>query len=355
MRERKRQDGIGVTIRTVATRAGVSAMTVSNVITGNGRVGEATRRRVELAIGELDYQPNPAARGLASPRTSRLGIIYQRPTSAFVSAALVGALERTSASGVQLLVCDSDHVEQHGPEEAMRSLVERGAGALLLLPPFADAVSGTRILGELGVPVGAISTGRNLPDILTVRIDERAAAQALTRSLINLGHRRIGFISGPRAHSGSVARREGYERELQAAGLPVLADLLVESDYTFDSGLEAAMVLLGRTDPPSAIFAANDEMAAATAWTAHRLGVRVPDDLSLVGFDDTPLAERVFPPLTAVHQPIGDLARRATELLVEAMRRPDGRAAPRDVIVDHVVVERSSTRTYSKYIAGVYR
>ena len=344
MRERKRQNGNGVTIRTVATRAGVSAMTVSNVINGSGRVSEATRHRVQLAIGDLEYRPNSAARGLASPHTSRLGIIYQRPTSAFVSAAVVGALERTSALGVQLLAGDSDHVEQHGPEEAMRSLVKQGAGALLLLPPFAEAVSGTPILGELGVPVGAISTGRSLPDILTVRIDERTAAQALTRLLISRGHHRIGFISGPPAHSGSVARREGHERELRAAGLPVAADLLVEGDYTFDSGLKCAMMLLDRTDPPSAIFAANDEMAAATAWIAHRLGIPMPDGLSLVGFDDTPLAERVFPPLTAVHQPIGDIARRASELLIKAMRRSGGRSHPCDVIVDHIVVERSSTR-----------
>jgi LacI family transcriptional regulator len=318
-------------------------MTVSNVINGTGKVSEPTRRRVELAIKQLDYQPNSAARGLANSRTSRLGVVYERPWSTFASAALVGILEETSALGVQLLTCNSDHVGRHGPEQAMRSLVKQGAGGLLLLPPFAEAMSGTPLLTELGVPVGTISTGRSFPDILTVRIDEQAAAQALTRLLIGHGHHRIGFIAGPPTHSGSAPRRIGYERELQAAGLPVSADLIAEGDYTFESGLRAAVTLLGRDDPPSAIFAANDEMAAATAWTAHRLGIPLPDRLSVVGFDDTPLAERVFPPLTAVHQPIGDMARQATVLLVGAMRRPDERQSPPDITVDHTIVERSST------------
>ncbi|WP_267382392.1 MULTISPECIES: LacI family DNA-binding transcriptional regulator [unclassified Sphingomonas] len=343
MQERKRRDNGGATIRTVAAQADVSAMTVSNVINGTGKVSEPTRRRVELAIKQLDYQPNAAARGLANSRTSRLGIVYERPWSAFVSAALVGALEETSALGVQLLTYSSDDVERHGPEQAMRSLVKQGAGGLLLLPPFAEAMSGTPFLAKLGVPVGTISTGCSLPDILTVRIDERAAAQALTRLLIDHGHHRIGFITGPPTHSGSAPRRDGYERELRAAGLSILADLVAEGDYTFESGLRAAVTLLDRDDPPSAIFAANDEMAAATAWTALRLGIPVPDGLALVGFDDTPLAERVFPPLTAAHQPIGDMARRATDLLVGAMRRPDERQNPQDIIVGHTIVERKST------------
>lgn len=348
MQERKRRDNGGATIRTVAAKAGVSAMTVSNVVNGTGKVSEPTRRRVELAIKQLNYQPNSAARGLANSRTSRLGVVFERPWSTFVSAALVGTLEETSALGVQLLTCDSAQVERHGPEQAMRSLVKQGAGGLILLPPFAEAMSGTPLLAELGVPVGTISTGRGLPGILTVRIDERAAAQELTRLLISQGHQRIGFIAGPPTHSGSAPRRDGYDRELRAAGLAPSADLVAQGDYTFESGLRAAATLLDRDDPPTAIFAANDEMAAATAWTAHRLGIPVPERLSLVGFDDTPLAERIFPPLTAAHQPIGDMARRATNLLVGAMRRPGDQQSTRDIIVDHMIVERSSTGSWLK-------
>jgi len=350
---RRRRDDGGATIRTVAAQARVSAMTVSNVLNGTGKVGDATRRRVELAIAQLKYRPNSAARGLASPQASRLGIVYQRPSSTFVSAALVGALEGTSALGVQLMTCDSAHVEQHGPWEAMRLLVKQGAGGLLLLPPFAEAISGTPVLAELGVPIGTISTGHGLPDLLTVRIDEQAAAQALTRLLIGHGHRRIGFIAGPAAHSGSAPRRAGYEREMRAAGLAVPADLQAEGDYTFESGLRAAAMLLDAQDPPSAVFAANDEMAAAAAWTAHHRGIPVPEKLSLVGFDDTPLAERVFPPLTAAHQPISDMARHASELLVRAMRRPQEGPSPPDVVVGHGIVERGSTGPAPRNISGV--
>jgi LacI family transcriptional regulator len=343
MAGRKRRVGSGVTIRTVAAHAGVSAMTVSNVVNGRGNVGEATRQRVASAIKHLGYLPNSAARGLASPGSSRLGIIYTRPASAFVSAALVGAVIATTASGVQLLACDCADGGRADLEEAMQSLVDRGARGLLLLPPFAEMVSGHPILAALGVPVGTISTGRSLPDISTVRIDDRAAAEDLTRLLLRQGHRRIGFIGGPGSHSGSTSRREGFDRVLRLAGIEAVPSLYVEGDYTFEEGLRAADKILTMPDPPTAIFAANDETAAAAAWTAHRLGIRVPEDLAIVGFDDTPLAERTFPPLTAIHQPIGEMAQRASELVIMAMMQPVKVTGTQDVIVDYALVERQST------------
>lgn len=344
----KRPSGTGTTIRTVAAHAGVSAMTVSNVINVRGKVGEETRRRVQAAIAELGYLPNMAARGLASPGASRMGVLYERPGSPFVSAILVSALLATSGRGVQLLARDCQGATYDGLVQRLRDLKRTGATSFLLLPPFAEALSGTPIISELGVPFGAISTGSALPDMLTVRIDEHAATKSLTRLLLAHGHRRIGFIAGPPSHSGSCARREGFIAAMREANVAVPGELQVEGDYNFASGLVAASTLLALTERPTAIFAANDEMAAATAWTAHRLGISMPEQLAIAGFDDSPIAAQMFPSLTAVHQPVEEMARSITESLIDAMTDPAAAARERDTVVAFSLVERESTRVGTK-------
>lgn len=338
-----RRSGTGLTIRTVAAHAGVSAMTVSNVMNNRGNVGEPTRRRVEAAISELGYLPNMAARGLASPGASRMGVLYARPSSAFVSTILVNALLATSARGVQLLAIDCEDATEEGLIHRLRELVRTGATSFLLLPPFAEALSGTPIIAQLACPFGAISTGRALADMLTMRIDEYAATQSLTQLLLARGHRRIGFIAGPPSHSGSRARRDGFLAAMGEARVAVSADLLVEGDYNFASGLAAASQLLALEERPTAIFAANDEMAAAAAWTAHRLGIAMPEQLALAGFDDSPIAARVFPSLTAVQQPIEEMTRRLTEALIDAMSSPSDGPRAQDTVVEFALIEREST------------
>ncbi|HEU4961929.1 MAG TPA: LacI family DNA-binding transcriptional regulator [Sphingomonas sp.] len=325
----------------VAVRAGVSAMTVSNVINDTGRVAEATRRRVRAAIDELGYMPDPAAKHLASAGATRMGVIYRRSRSEFVADALVSALDAVSARGVQLLVHDCAENDVAQIEAGLRTLVRQGARSLLLLPPFAELVSGRPIVTELGLPVAAIGTGRALIDMATVRIDDRAAACAMTELLLDQGHRRIGFISGPPSHSGAIARREGFTAALRGRGLAPDPALIAEGDYNFDSGLAAAATLLDRREKPTAIFASNDEMAAAVAWVAHSRGLTLPDDLAIAGFDDAPIATRVFPALTAIRQPVATIAARATELLIAAMR--EGAADSRDELVPFELVVRQST------------
>jgi LacI family transcriptional regulator len=320
-------------------------MTVSNVVNGTGKVGEATRRRVEAAIRETGYVPNTAARRLASPGSSRLGVLYTRPSSAFVSAALVGTVTGTSRDCVQLIARDCGDA---GPEELatlMRALVAHGAAGLFLLPPFAEMASGRPIAAELGIPLATISTGSALPDILTVRIDEQAAAEAVTTLLLDRGHRRIGFVEGPASHSGSLARRRGFVAAMERRSIAISPDLVIAGDYDFASGMSAAERLLASPQRPTAIFACNDEMAAGVAWTAHRLGISIPDELAIAGFDDSPLAERVFPPLTAVHQPVAEMAERAAGLLSDAMRS-SGPFRPDDELFAFELIERGSTAVH---------
>jgi LacI family transcriptional regulator len=316
-------------------------MTVSNVINDTGRVAEATRRRVRAAIAELGYTPDPAAKRLASAGATRMGVIYRRSRSEFVADALVSTLDAASARGVQLFVHDCGETDVAEIEAGLRTLVRQGAQSLLLLPPFAELVSGRPIVAELALPIAAIGTGRALGDMATVRIDDRAAARAMTDFLLDQGHRRIGFIAGPPSHSGAIARREGFALALHGRGLSPDPALIAGGDYNFDSGLAAAATLLDRRERPTAVFASNDEMAAAVAWIAHSRGLTLPQDLAIAGFDDAPIATRVFPALTAIRQPIATIAARATELLIGAMRAG---AMPRhDVLVDFELVARQST------------
>lgn len=339
----RRRGSTGVTIQAVAERAGTSTMTVSNFLNGTGKMGDATRERVREAVEALGYKPNAAARALASSGAARIGLVYANPQNAFLSAMLVGTLHAAATRGAQLMV-------QHGGKsadyetlaEALRALVRSGANALLLPPPYSEVVVGRPILAELGVPVAVVAAGRPMPGMVTVRVDDRAAAEAMTNLLIEQGHRRIGFIGGPESHGSTAGRRQGYRDALRTHGLAEEAELMVDGDFTFESALDAGEQLLELPNPPSAIFAANDDMAAAVISLAHRRGLRIPEKLAIAGFDDTPIAVKSWPPLTTIRQPIADMAERATLALVTRLAGGDS-AGDDDVLVDFTLVERGTT------------
>ncbi|MGK6322052.1 LacI family DNA-binding transcriptional regulator [Sphingomonas sp. DT-51] len=332
----------GVTMRAVAARAGVSPMTVSNVINGAGRAGAATVAAVRAAIDELGYVPNLSARQLARARATTVGLIYSGARTPFLDAILTGSLRATNAHGLQLLLREEQRLTRDAAEEAARALVRGGADALLLIPPFAELLSEGGVAGALGVPAAAIATGGTLPGTATVRIDNRAAMRALTQRLIARGHRRIGFVAGPSNHSDSYGRVDGYREALVAAAIPLDAALEFEGRFDHGSGCAAAETLLGLAAPPSAIMCSNDDMAAGVIGAAHRRGLRLPRDLAVTGFDDTTMASLISPALTTVRQPIQQMAYRAAEMLIRAGRR-GGVAAAEDELVDYELIEREST------------
>ena len=336
-----RRSANAVTMQTVAQRAGVSAMTVSNVLNGRN-VQPHLRDAVNRAIRDLNYVPNPAARALASASAVRIGLIYRSAATAYLSQVLVGALDAVSAQGASLLI------RQYGAEglesglDAMRALIDSGANALLLPPPFCEAVSRDHVMQHLGVPVMAMSPGDELDDMPAVRIDDRQAAYDMTAHLITLGHRRIGFIRAPESHIISRSRRDGYCAALADHGLAKAPELIVQGQMTFDSGLVATQQLLDLADRPTAIFASNDDMAAAAVSLAHRRGLDIPGELSIAGFDDSPVASKIWPALTSVHQPVVGIARAAAEALVARVRgQPGGEAETR--YLPHHIVLRDST------------
>jgi LacI family transcriptional regulator len=315
------------TIADVARLAGVSPMTVSRVINGEKNVKATTRETVLSRIAELNYSPNPAARSLAGAELCWIGLLYSNPSAAYLSEFLIGSLEQSSRSHVQLVLAKCE--EGEAESAAARRLLANGLDGLILAPPLCDVPEIRDLLADGQVAAVAVAPGPLTDEISGVRIDDRGAAAAMTRHLIGLGHRRIGLVVGNPDQSASAMREQGYRDALAEAGLQVESDLVTPGLFTYRSGLEAGETLLGLADPPTAIFASNDDMAAAVVNVAHRKGYNVPADLTVVGFDDTEFARSIWPELTTIRQPIAEMSRAAIELLVEEIReRRAGRTPP---------------------------
>ncbi|MCR6687636.1 LacI family DNA-binding transcriptional regulator [Pseudoxanthomonas sp.] len=329
-----RRKSRAITIHEVAALAQVSPMTVSRVINGNANVREATREQVMRAVRELGYTPNLAARSLAAAQGTRIALIYTNPSGAYLSELLVGALRGAARStAVQLVVDSWDGYNAEAERNAARALARSVAG-VLLPPPLCESRAVVNELLSAGVPVVALASARFGDDLSHVRIDDFSASKEMTEYLIGLGHTRIGYIKGHPNQTASARRYEGFQAALAEAGIAADAGLVQQGHFTYRSGLEAAEKLLSRKKAPTAIFASNDDMAAAAVSVAHRRGLDVPGDLSVVGYDDTSAATTVWPELTTIRQPIASMSDSAMDILLRSIRRKE-----KDVhmVVDHVI------------------
>lgn len=321
-----------VTLAMVAKAAGVSPSTVSRILNGTAVVSGDKRAAVERAIATLGFVPNPVARGLAGGRTLSIGVVTQAIDSPFYGAALRGIEVELGTAGYSPLFM-SGH--WHADEEARCIEVLRSRrvdGMIVLTGRLPDSA-----LRSLARSLPVVVTDRRLkaPNLYSLAFDNQEGARQATQHLLHLGHRRIAFIAGDRAHSDALPRQRGYETALRAAGIEVDPALLLQGDFTEQSGLAAVERLLASRAHFSAIFAANDQMAFGAAVGLHRSGHRVPDDVSLVGFDDLGSSVFFVPPLTTMHNPIreiGELAARAVLRLL-AGEKPDGDVpAPRLIL-----------------------
>lgn len=335
-----RRGQTGPTIADVAAEAGVSSMTVSRVVNGEANVSGNTRDKVTAAIKALGYIPNPAARSLAGGQQCRIALLHSNPSAAYLSELLVGSLAGAAACDVELTV------EPCTLNESLDALVARLSGhridAVLLPPPLCENLALLTSLQASCIPVAQIANGKPSSFAHAVTIDDETAAYTMTARLLALGHRRIGFIAGDVNQTASALRRIGYEHALAEAGIDRDTALFAEGDFTYRSGLVAAEALLSRANRPTAIFASNDDMAAAAVAVAHRIGLDVPGDVSVCGFDDTAMATTIWPELTTIRQPIAAMARQAIQLLAEAVRGGKDAVPVRHVQLDFVVVDRVS-------------
>ncbi|MBB5875615.1 LacI family DNA-binding transcriptional regulator [Xanthomonas sp. 3498] len=337
----------GVTIDEVAALAGVSPMTVSRAI-NQGKVRDATRERVMRAVRELGYTPNLAASSLAAAQHTRIALIYTNPSGAYLRELLVGLLRVASNAAIQLVIHYWEDLDADAERKAARALGGRVDG-VILPPPLCESQAAVTELVKAGIPVVAIAAGRLSDAISCVRIDDFHAGKEMAEHLIQHGHRRIGFIRGRQDLSASARRYEGFVTALQEAGLKVEPGLVQQGDYTYRSGLAAAEKLLSHRRPPTAIFASNDDMGAAAISVAHRRGLEVPRDLSVVGFDDTSAATTVWPELTTIHQPIASMADAAIDILLRSIRRKrDDARMSSDHVVPHRLVLRGSVASPPK-------
>lgn len=332
----------GATIADVARESGFSPMTVSRVINGEKNVKDSTREAVIAAVEKLKYSPNLAARTLAGAEPIRIAMLYGNPSFAYLSRLLVGTLEQARKSHVQLIIeqCDSEQ----GIYDVFNDLVEGGVDGIVLSAPLCDSATVQELLEKTDVPCVGVTNWSPRGKMSVVRIDDIEAAATMTRHLTSLGHKRIGFVKGNPEQKASPQRLKGFEMAMAEAGLPVDPALVVHGLFTYRSGLQAAEQLLDLPDPPTAIFASNDDMAAAVITVAHRRHLDVPRDLTVCGFDDTDFALSIWPELTTIHQPIADMSRTAVEILVERIReKRSGRTPKRvDRLLDFTFIRRES-------------
>jgi len=326
----------------VAKLAGVSPMTVSRVMNGKSTVRESTSKKVAAAVAALNYVPNQEARRLAGAKPIRIGFLYSKPSGTYLAEFLLGLLSQASNDNVQLVV---EPCEAGGQLiEQTQRLIDNCLDGIVLPPPLCDNAAIVDLIVRAGVPLVAVACGQPDSRVSAVSIDDERAAYEMTRHLIGLGHHRIGFIVGHPQQSVSAPRLAGYQAALREAGVALAPDLVVQGMFNYRSGLDAAELLLALAERPTAIFASNDDMAAATVAVAQRLGIDVPGDLAVAGFDDTALATTVWPALTTVHQPIAEMAAAAVQSLVRRVLAERGNLA---VAIEHLRVDFSLIRRQS--------
>ena len=305
-----------LTMRDIARLANVSSKSVSLVVNGLPGVGDETRARIEALIAEHGYVPQARAQGLATGRAFLVGHVYNNPNPEYLITMQQGLLDGLEGTGYALVTFPLDRTAPRFTERLREFISRHRLDGVVFSSSVAEDERLLPLLTDLGVPyVRVASTAVDVPERSVVGVDRDAAVLAGAH-LAALGHEKIGVVSGPLSFLSARERHGGFESALRDAGLTLDPGLVVEGDYTFDAGLRAGSQLLEAEDRPTAVFAANDEMAAGVLQAARRAGLVVPDDLTVVCFDDFSIASHVHPPLTTVRIPTRDMGRLAITTLL---------------------------------------
>lgn len=334
------------TIDDVAAQAGVSIKTVSRVVNNEPNVRQATREKVEAAIAALDYRPNLSARSLAGNRSYLLGLVYGQPGAHYVLDIQEGILEICRPQGYELVVHPANHRDPALLNEIRDLVLEKRIDGVMLTPPLSDNMEVVGALRKLSIPLVRVAPTQEKGASPFVETNDEEAAYDMTCQLIAMGHSRIGFVAGHPDHRAVARRLDGYKAALVENRLPLVDSLMIQGDNNFASGELCGAQLLALKQRPTAIFAATDDMAAGVLMAAHQLGLRIPEQLSVAGFDDTPVAQQIWPALTTIRQPTRQMARKATDLLLKQLRGRDIHL-PASLLTSSIIV-RDSTGPLSK-------
>ncbi len=325
------------TIRDVSRRAEVSIKTVSRVMNNQDYVSVETRARVEQVMAELAFQPSSAARALAGRRSHQIAVICDNPSPWYVYEIQYGVRVRCRQNRVRMIAQPYDRGSPTLLEDILSLVDQVHPDGLVLTPPACDDIKVLEDLLRREVPFVRIQPGTRAGISSSVSIDNEQAAKDITQHLLELGHTRVGIIVGDLGYMSSGRRLDGFLQSLTDAGVLISPEYIRFGLFDFSSGVAQAEHLLALPNPPTAIFASNDDMAAGVLATAHRQGIDVPRDLSVVGFDDTPFASVVWPALTTVCQPVRLLAEAAADLLLSPPLLPEARE-----VAYHLVIRQST-------------
>ncbi len=307
-----------VTIRDVAKKAGVSVATVSRVLNKSALVTAETRARIEAVTGKLHYVPNASARGLSTRRNDIIGLLLPAVNGDFFSEVIRGADAAAQEHGFHFLI-SSHHNELAEIQSELQAMTGRVDG-LILMSPNQDAHLLRKSILPRGLPVVLLNCPPEGEPIDALTVDNTAGATAIVRHLVDHGHRRIAILTGRPENVDARERLAGYRIAIRAGSCERSGDLELEGNFDESSGYEAVRTLLYLKPRPTALFVSNDAMAVGALSALRDAGIKVPDDIAIAGFDDTPVARYLTPPLTTVHVPISELGTLAMQRLINHLR-----------------------------------
>jgi len=319
VRRRKRGKTLGpATIHDVSAATGVSVRTVSLVLNDSPKVNAETRARVKEAIRTLNFVPNLRARALASNRSYLLGLVHDDPNAEIVDQFQKGVFRECAPHDYELLVHPCNYTSEDLIDNVLSFVRRSRIDGAIVIAPVSENEALAKALWTNGTPTAGVASVALESYGLIVVSREREASAEVGELFVSLGHREIGFISGPRVQRSATERETGFVLGLRKHGLSVRPENMCEGEYSFESGVACAKKILASKRRPTAIYASNDRMAAGVLKVAAEMGLRVPKDLSVVGFDDSYLASVLTPSLTTIHRPMTEMGARAAQWVLQA-------------------------------------
>jgi len=330
-----------VTINSVASHAGVSKKTVSRVLNNEPNVSAATREKVLKVFKELDYTPNPIARGLAQNRSFIVGCLYDNPSKSYITRVQTGALAACKENNYNLLIHPCELRGDDLINDIEQLLQTSRLDGVVLTPPFGDFEKLANFLKAKKIPYARVASALLEDDSISVRSNDEQGAYEITEHLISLGHKSIAFIKGHPDHSATQQRFKGYRRALADHKIEFDERLVEEGNFSYHSGVDSARSILDLSPRPTAVFASNDYMAAAVLKLATQRQLRVPDDISIAGFDNAPIARHIWPGLTTIAQPVEEMTKLAVTQLINHITEPQEQ--PFQITLESRLITRQST------------